>query len=215
MRTVHSDAGPRFPGPGIPGMTTPRLAGRGAVLLLLALAVIAIPTANAVAAAATDKAVSPVLAAFETRIKGYLALKQKAESSLPHLSKDSKPEEVVKHQRALAAHIKEARAGAKPGDFFTPDLEALVKRTLTEVLSGADGKSVKASIMDENPDVPRIALHEQYPTEVPLSTMPPPILASLPQLPKGLEYRFLGTHLVLLDIDADIIIDYTGRVMAP
>jgi len=185
------------------------------IFLILAFAVIAVPTTNAASTAAADKSASPVLAAFEARIQAYLDLKGKAESSVPHLSKDSKPEEVVRHQRALAARIKEARAGAKPGEFFTPDLEALVKRTVTEVLSGPDGKSVKASIMDENPDVPRITLHEQYPTAVPLSTMPPQILASLPQLPKGLEYRFLGTRLVLLDTDADIVIDYTGRVMAP
>jgi len=184
-------------------MTAPRRsAARGAVIIILSFLGVA-----------ANKPASPALADFETRVKEYLGVKEKASSSLPHLSKESKPDEVVRHQRALAARIREARAGAKPGAFFTAEIEALVKRTVNETLSGPDGPSVKASIRDENPDVPKIRLHEQYPTSVPLSTMPPSILASLPELPRGLEYRFLGSRLVLLDTDADILLDFTGPVM--
>ena len=177
--------------------------------IVLAVIVTSMAAAAPAAAAGTS---TPVLTGFEDRIKSYLAVKDKAERALPHLTKQSTPEEVVKHQRALAQHIREARAGAKPGEFFTPAIEALVKRTMTEILSGHDGKSVRDSILDENPDVKEIALHEQYPSAVPVSTMPPQVLSALPKLPKGLEYRFLGTRLVLLDTDADIILDYTGAV---
>jgi len=177
--------------------------------MVLVVVVTSMAAAGPAAAAGTP---SPVLQAFEARVKSYLTLKDKAERALPHLTKQSTPEEVVKHQRALAARIKEARAGAKTGEFFTPEIQALLKRTMDEVLSGADGKSVRDSILDENPDVPEIRLHEQYPTTVPLSTMPPQVLAALPKLPKGLEYRFLGSRLVLLDTDADIILDSTGPV---
>jgi hypothetical protein len=194
-------------------MTAPRRsAARGAVTFFFVLTVALAALAPAPGRAA-EKPASPALAGFADRVKDYLKIKEKAAAPLPHLSKESTPQEVVRHQRALAAGIRQARAGAKPGDFFTSDIEALVKRTVNEVLSGDDGPSVKASIRDENPDVPRIKLHEQYPTSVPLSTMPPSILASLPELPKGLEYRFLGSRLVLLDTDADIILDYTGAVM--
>lgn len=171
---------------------------------------LAFPAAAAPAVAAGTP--PSVLTGFEDRIKSYLAVKDKAERALPHLTRQSTPEEVVRHQRALAQRIREARAGAKPGEFFTPAIEALMKRTMTEVLSGHDGKSVHDSILDENPDVREIALHEQYPSAVPVSTMPPQVLAALPKLPKGLEYRFLGSRLVLHDTDADIILDYTGSV---
>jgi len=177
--------------------------------ILLAAAIAALAAAAPAAAAGTS---SQAIEAFETRVKDYLALRDKAVRALPHLTKQSTPDEVVRHQRALAGRIKEARAGAKAGEFFTPEIQALVKRTMTEVLSGHDGKSVRDSILDENPDLDTLALHQQYPTSVPLSTMPPQVLAALPKLPKGLEYRFLGTRLVLLDTDADIVLDYTGAV---
>ena len=34
------------------------------------------------------------------------------------------------------------------------------------------------------------------------------LLASLPRLPKELEYCFFDRHLLLLDVDADLIVDY-------
>jgi hypothetical protein len=37
--------------------------------------------------------------------------------------------------------------------------------------------------------------------------MPPDLLARLPRLPRGLEYRFVNHDLVLRDIDANLIID--------
>lgn len=200
----------------VPRMTAPRRsAARGAVIVPASRVLLFLAAALTAGfpGRAAEKPASPELASFEARVKDYAGVKEKAASSLPHLSKESTPEEVVRHQRALAARIREARAGAKRGAFFTAPIEALVRRTVTEALSGPDGASVKASIRDENPDVPKIRLHEQYPSSVPLSTMPPSILASLPQLPKGLEYRFLGSRLVLLDTDADIILDYTGPVM--
>ena len=166
-------------------------------------------------AAASDAPVAPAVAAFETRLDQYMKLRDKASAGVPNVPKDAKPEEVVRHQRALAASIKAARPAARPGDLLSADLQALVKKTVAEVLSGPDAKSVKSSIMDENPGKPRLAVNEPYPTSVPLSTMPPQILASLPKLPKGLEFRFLGPRLILLDTDADLIVDFTERMFAP
>jgi hypothetical protein len=43
--------------------------------------------------------------------------------------------------------------------------------------------------------------------------VPPQILRVLPLLPQGMEYRFIGTSLILLDAHAHIIADYlTGAV---
>ena len=152
---------------------------------------------------------------FQERVKEYLALHRKLESTLPNLPKQSTPEQVDRHQRALGSLIQTARREARPGELFAPSMEARVKRILGEVLAGPEGKSVKASIMDENPGVPRIVVNERYPSSVPLSTMPHPVLAALPKLPEELEYRFLGTRLILLDTHADIIVDFTNPVMSP
>jgi len=152
-------------------------------------------------------------AAFEARMKEYLALHRKLESTLPKIPRRGTPEQVDKNQRALGDLIKSARRDAKPGEFFTPGMQALVRRVLGEVLAGPDGKTVKASIMDENPGVPKLVLNERYPSSVPLSTMPPQVLAPLPKLKGELEYRFIGRRLILLDTEADIILDFTDDVV--
>lgn len=166
-------------------------------------------------AAGSDASTPAPVAAFEARLKDYLALRDKAGSGLPRALKEATPEEVVRRQRALAARIRTARAGARPGDLFTPDFQALLKWSIDVVLSGPDGKTVKASILDENPGGKAPAINEPYPTSIPLSTMPPPILAALPRLPKGLEFRFLGPRLILLDTEADLIVDCTEGMFPP
>lgn len=150
---------------------------------------------------------------FKVRVKEYVSLHEKLESTLPRVPKRSTPEQVDKNQRALGDLIKSARRDAKPGDFFTPGMQALVRRILGKVLAGPDGKTVKASIMDENPGVPNLVLNERYPSSLPLSTMPPQVLAPLPKLKGELEYRFIGSRLILLDTEADIILDFTDDVL--
>ena len=167
-------------------------------------------------AAATPKAPpseAQTVAAFKERVKEYVALHEKLEATLPKFAERGTPEQVDKNQRALGALIKSARSDAKPGDFFSPGMVALVKRVLGEVLSGPAGKTIKASIMDENPGVPKLVINERYPSSVPLSTMPPEILEPLPELKGELEYRFIGRRLILLDTEADIILDFTGNVL--
>lgn len=43
--------------------------------------------------------------------------------------------------------------------------------------------------------------------------MPARVLRVLPPLPNGVEYRIVDTHLVLTDLDADIVVDYMLDVM--
>lgn len=150
---------------------------------------------------------------FESRVKQYRTLQKKLAATLPKLRKRATPAQVDEFQRALYALIKAERAGAKRGDLLTPDMQALVKRILAEVLGGADGKLMKASIMDENPGVPTLRVNDRYPDEIPLSTMPPQVLKALPKLEEELEYRFIGERLVLMDAQAHIIVDFTDDVL--
>jgi hypothetical protein len=50
-------------------------------------------------------------------------------------------------------------------------------------------------------------VNAKYPPNAPLSTMPPTVLLNLPKLPQGLEYRFVGKHLILFDSKANLIVD--------
>jgi hypothetical protein len=62
-------------------------------------------------------------------------------------------------------------------------------------------------IMDDNPGEFSNEINGTYPDGKPFSTVPGPILAVLPALPDDVQYRFLGRHLILLDIRANVILD--------
>jgi hypothetical protein len=59
----------------------------------------------------------------------------------------------------------------------------------------------------------KLAVNGRYPDEVPMSTMPPQVLAVLPKLPVEIEYRFVGDRLILLDVHAHIVMDYIDRAL--
>ena len=67
------------------------------------------------------------------------------------------------------------------------------------------------SIMDENPVEPatiKLTVNARYPDVVPLTSVPPQVLQTLPKLTEDLEYRFVGDWLILLDTHAHVVADY-------
>ena len=150
---------------------------------------------------------------FTEQVKEYLVLHRKLEASLPKLPTEATPEQVDKNQRGLWSLISAERANAKPGEFFTPVMQELVRRTMTAVLRGPGGDTIRASLMDENPGVKNLKVNDRYPDSIPLSTMPPQVLEPLPKLEEDLEYRFVGERLVLVDAHAHLIVDFTEDVL--
>ena len=104
-----------------------------------------------VSVAQTVNADAKTVAAFTTRITDYLDIHNKFESTLPKLPNDATPAQMDRHQRLFGPLVQKARAGAKRGDIFTPDMEALLRRVTRQAFSGRDGKQMIGSIMDENP----------------------------------------------------------------
>jgi hypothetical protein len=153
------------------------------------------------------------LASLQERIKDYVALHRKLESTLPNLPKETTPEQIDTHQRALARLIQDARRNAKPGDIFTKDSRGVIRGLMQRVFGGPEGAKLKASIMDENPGRLQLSVNSRYPDSVPLSTVPPMVLAGLPKLPEELEFRFIGRTLILMDVHAHIIADLIENIV--
>ena len=154
------------------------------------------------------------MAEFSKRVQEYAVLHNKIESALPKLPVKATPTEIDNHQRAFAAQLTAARAGARQGDLFTPEMQALVRKLLTGLFKTSEARAqLRASVMDENPTNVRVAVNSRYPDAVPISTMPPEILKSLPLLPEELEYRFVGETLILLDPHAHIVADFVSRAL--
>ena len=174
-------------------------------------------------APATERVVGPLtpadaqaLATMNDRLRQYLELRDKIERSLPKLPREATPQQIDMNQRAMEKLVREVRAAAKPGDIFTLEARPVIKRLLASVFGGPDGKQLKASIMDENqaaPSAVKLAVNGRYPDTVPLATVPPQVLQTLPRLTEDLEYRFIGDSLILLDVRAHVIADFIEDIV--
>ena len=161
-----------------------------------------------------DKHVNPdakVLADFKARIDAYVDLRKKADAGAPTLKETDDPAKIQMAEQALAKRIMATRAPAKRGDVFTPEIAIRFRRLLRPELKDADTKQL---IKDDNPGNVKFKVNGPYPDGEPLSTVPPNVLASLPQLPPDLEYRFVGKHLILRDSRANLVVDYIANVIA-
>lgn len=154
------------------------------------------------------------LAAFLDRVNQYVLVHQKLENTLPKLSKESTPQQVDAHQRALSKLLQDARKDAKQADIFTPESQVVIKKLISKIFSGPDGPGLRASVMDENPGVPNLKVNDRYPDQIPVSTIPPQLLEGLPKLPEEMEYRFVGNDLILMDTHAHIIADFIPNTFA-
>ena len=140
---------------------------------------------------------------FINRVDSYVELRSELQKGLPPLTVTADPDEIRRAERALARRIRDARKKAKRGDIFTPAISRVFRNAL---LLEMDAKTWR-SIMDDNPGAFPVRINGTYPDRKPLSTVPANILAVLPRLPSDVQYRFLGSHLVLFDTRARVILD--------
>ena len=151
-----------------------------------------------------------VLEDFRDRVDQYMELRQRAAKAAPALKETDDPARIEAAQDGRAAAIRAQRAGAKPGDIFTPEIRHTIRQLLAPEVEGEEGRATRQVLRDDAPAPGAVPLdvNARYPDGAPLPTVPATLLANLPELPKGLEYRFIGKDLVLLDSDANLIVDY-------
>jgi hypothetical protein len=159
---------------------------------------------------------------FESRVKQYVKLHNQLEKKIPKLKDKSTPEDIAAHSKALAGLIRQARAGARPGNLITPDTKKRFSVLLAESLKGRQNSDVRKTVKEGNPEFPTDTdpevkpitpvVNAAYPKDASASTMPVAVLEKLPKLPEVLEYRFVGRDLIIRDTVADIIVDFAVRV---
>jgi hypothetical protein len=150
---------------------------------------------------------------FRRRVDDYMKLQER----LQRQGTRQKPREDVGEnlvsETALAMRIRFARHDARPGDLFTPPIAMALRRALDPQLRGLAALRTRESIREDAPEVFVLVVNGDYPAGAPRSTMPGNVLKILPPLPAGLEYRIVDTHLILMDLDANIVVDYVLDVM--
>ena len=142
------------------------------------------------------------LAAFNRRVQDYSALRSRMEIGLPPLVVTDNADEIERFERHLAERIRHAR-GSRRYQVFVPAMEGQVKRLLR---TKADTGTV-ALILDDGPSEFDVDVNDTYSKKRSLATMPTNLLLLLPDLPPDMEYRFVGRHLILRDVRANMIID--------
>ena len=151
---------------------------------------------------------------FRRRVDGYMKLHEKLQKQgTRQKERDDIGENLVSEQ-ALALRIRFARHDARPGDLFTPPIAMALRRAMAPELRGLAALSARESIREDAPKVFVLVVNGDYPAGASRSTMPGNVLQILPPLPAGLEYRIVDTHLVLMDLDANIVVDYVLDVMS-
>jgi hypothetical protein len=151
---------------------------------------------------------------FEERVAAYMKIHKAAEAGMGRLSPTPSAERLEAKKNGLAEGIRAQRAGAKQGDIFTPAIAAEFRRVIALNLRHR-AKTIHESIRSGEQVKAVVQVNGSYPEGVPLETMPPTLLMSFPKLPPELDYRFVGSTLVLRDVSANLIIDLMPNAIAP
>ena len=167
-------------------------------------------TASAGAAAAQTR-VNPeakLLQDFQQRIEQYMELHNKLEKEAPKLKETADPAEIQASQEALAVMLRAERRQARQGEIFTPEIGRHVRTLLRPEMKGPAASETKKAIKEDAPAGLPLKVNARFPEGEPLPTVPPNVLARLPELPEDLEYRIVRNALILRDVHANVIVDF-------
>ena len=150
---------------------------------------------------------------FQRRLDEYIELRSELAKKVEPLSIDGERLRARRPSGSAGRRPPTARAGAKRGDLIpTPVAEADSndrrrrlqsperRRAAGRCRGGARGT-------DSWPSTGPIRQQAALPT------VPPLLLSKLPVLPDNLQYRFVDRHMVILDGDTQMIVDYIADVL--
>jgi ABC-type transporter MlaC component len=146
---------------------------------------------------------------FNDRVKDYVNLRGAAKAKAPKLSKDSSAEQIQAAENAFGSALRAARAGAKAGDLFAPEIAQYIRTTLKTEVRPSEKKEIREVVLEKETNIPvTLKVNYPYPDPKEFVEMPATLLLKLPQLPKELKYRYVGRNLLLVDSDNNLIVDY-------
>ena len=145
---------------------------------------------------------------FRKNVKEYVKLREKIEGRLPKLSKDSTPEEIQAHKTTFEEKVRAARTTAKPGDIFSSDIANHIRTTIRDEFKGKERKELRETILEADTKGVPLRVNYPYPETKELTQIPPTLLLKLPELPKQVKYRFVSRHLLLVDRENGLILDF-------
>jgi hypothetical protein len=180
---------------------TERTRASTAIGFLLAFAV--------VGQAAPDPAQPVSLRQFNASIHQYVQLHRRIEQQLPPFRAHSDAQDIIESSNAMSAALQSARANAREGDIFTPEVATLLRTRVSAALAARGflpDEMVASTLEEANDNAALPVVNGRFPWRRG-AAMWPCVLDALPRLPHELQYRFVGRDLVLVDTHADIVVD--------
>lgn len=145
------------------------------------------------------------VADFTRRAQAYVDLRRAIEGPTPTVAVSADPAEIRQAMDRLGDAIRLARAGAHQGDIFTPDVSAILRRSIAKSCGGAF-RALFDTVHEGEPPMPPAGVNGRWPAERYPFT-PPDLLRALPPLSDELVFLFVNRDLVLWDRYADVVID--------
>jgi hypothetical protein len=151
---------------------------------------------------------------FEDSIEEYVRLHEQVRASLPPVDVSAEPRTILRASHQLAAAIRDARQAAQRGDVFNPVVAANFRARIDYALRDHDRRKKVLDQLteveddeDERPKAGWVPAVNGTLDWFATGGTPPSIIKALPDLPDELQYRFVGLDLLLLDVDANLIVD--------
>jgi len=154
-----------------------------------------------------------LVADFDRHVKDYVKQRDRVKKKLKPLAKDATPEQIDAYQKAFVKDLQAMRAGTKQGYIYSPQFTEYVRSLIKTEFPAKDKAEIKEAILEADTKGVPLKVNYPYPESKELAQVPPTLLLKLPQLPKEVKYRFVGRHLLLVDSDNSLIVDYTTNVL--
>ena len=155
---------------------------------------------------------SPDSVQCQQRLSAYVRLHREAADQLVLAGVDPDVNGGAVFREALANAIRSRRRHARAGDTFCPGTAPRIVQFVRANMAARSFEDRQA-ILSSVPRVLQVRVNDAYPTNAPLATVPPLLLLHFQPLPPELQYRFLERALILLDVDANLIVDFIPAVL--
>jgi len=172
--------------------------------------------ASALSSSAQGAASEPVRA-FMAATRDYAQMHRRLEQQIGPIEITTSIDQINRIIQQLAAAIRAERPDAKQGDFFTPALARELRKSISDALLADDltADDVITAGRAHGIDYDRVALRVNATFPWVLGTaMFPCVIEALPELPPELQYRIVGTDLILIDVHASLIVDILPSALA-
>ena len=185
-------------------------------IVTIALSLIFTPLVSAVSLGQQKTIAEPVsserekrlIADFNRHVKDYLKQREKVKSKLPPLSKDATPEQISAYQKSFVEALRAMRAGTQQGYIFNKEFAGYLRTLIKTEFPPRDKAEIREVILEADTKGVPLKVNHPYPETKELTQIPPTLLLKLPQLPKEVKYRYVGRHMLLVDTDNGLIVDY-------